>query len=224
MDGLIGTLAEQGYAVLRDQLPKAIGQDCAKRLAAIVADAPTSRRIEKDHPVVGRVLGFDPLRLVLRQVLGVAARPVRVLYFDKTGERNWAVPWHQDRTIAVARADRAAEVSHWTVKDGIPHCEAPVELLERMLTVRWHIDASDPEDGGLLTLPGSHRPGRMTRPDIKDRLAAHPRHSISLPAGGFFLMRPLLVHASRRRTTGGRRRVLHIELAVSDPPPPLRWA
>jgi hypothetical protein len=37
-------------------------------------------------------------------------------------------------------------------------------------------------------------------------------------------MRPLLVHASRRRITEGRRRVLHIELAAADPPPPFRWA
>lgn len=224
MDGLIATLAEQGYAVLREPLPKSTSRDCAKILAAIVADAPTSRRIDKGHPVVERVLGFEPLRLLLRQVLGAAAKPVRVLYFDKTGKRNWAVPWHQDRTIAVARAEPAARVSRWTVKDGVPHCEAPVELLERMLTLRWHIDASDPEDGGLLTLPGSHRLGRMTQSDIKERLAVHPGHSISVPAGGFFLMRPLLVHASRRRTTNGRRRVLHMEMAASEPPSPLRWA
>lgn len=29
------------------------------------------------------------------------ARPVRALLFDKTQDMNWALGWHQDRTIAV---------------------------------------------------------------------------------------------------------------------------
>lgn len=37
-------------------------------------------------------------------------------------------------------------------------------------------------------------------------------------------MSPLLVHSSRKRVTQGRRRVLHVELAAGDPPPPLGWA
>jgi len=40
---------------------------------------------------------------VAAAVLGNDARPVRAILFDKTAVTNWALPWHQDRTIAVCQ-------------------------------------------------------------------------------------------------------------------------
>ncbi|GLH79044.1 hypothetical protein SSBR45G_39530 [Bradyrhizobium sp. SSBR45G] len=64
-----------------------------------------------------RLHGLAPLRPFLAHdgpvgraaaaVLGNAARPVRAVYFDKTAQANWAVPWHQDRTIVVRDASRS---------------------------------------------------------------------------------------------------------------------
>ena len=45
-----------------------------------------------------RVLGSEPARL-----LGAKVRPVRAILFDKTEATNWALGWHQDRTIAVRK-------------------------------------------------------------------------------------------------------------------------
>ena len=45
-------------------------------------------------------------------------RPVRVLYFDKNPDANWAVPWHQDRTIAVAQRIDVPGYDMWSVKAG----------------------------------------------------------------------------------------------------------
>lgn len=45
-----------------------------------------------------------------------------------------------------------------------------------------------------------------------------------VPKGGAMLMRPLLHHASRRSTSDGPRRVLHIEFNHLDLPAPLEWA
>lgn len=55
---------------------------------------------------IGDTTAFEPLLATCRvigaigaAVLGAAARPVRAILFDKTEERNWALGWHQDRTI-----------------------------------------------------------------------------------------------------------------------------
>lgn len=183
-----------------------------------------SRRIAPDHALVGLLLRQPPIADLVSGLLGPGARPVRAIAFDKTGARNWAVPWHQDRTIAVDRHDEAADVRCWTVKNGINHCEPPVELLQRMMTLRWHLDAVGPEDGCIRVLPGSHRLGRLKSADIRDLLANIPAIDVAVPAGGVFVMSPLLVHSSRKRITRGRRRVLHVELAAEQPPAPLQWA
>jgi hypothetical protein len=44
-----------------------------------------------------------------------------------------------------------------TVKAGIPHLVAPQWLLERMLTIRVHLDEVTHENGPLVVQPGSHR-------------------------------------------------------------------
>ena len=42
-----------------------------------------------------------------------AARPVRAVMFDKTPEANWAVAWHQDRTLPVAERMEAKGFGPW---------------------------------------------------------------------------------------------------------------
>lgn len=183
-----------------------------------------SRRIPADHDLIGLLLGQTAVRDLVFGLLGPAARPVRAIAFDKTVGRNWLVPWHQDRTIAVDRRDEGADVRCWTVKNGVDHCEPPVELLERMVTLRWHLDAVGRQDGCIRVLPGSHRLGRLEAADIRKLLAEVPAVDVPVPAGSVFVMSPLLVHSSRKRVTEGRRRVLHVELAAGDPPAPLGWA
>lgn len=81
-----------------------------------------------------------------------------------------------------------------------------------------------PRDGCIRVLQGSHRRGRLKAADIRDLLDEIPAVDVPVPAGGVFVMSPLLVHGSRKRVTRGCRRVLHVELAAGDPPAPLRWA
>lgn len=192
---------------------------------ALLADRGSgSQRIPPSHHLIAELLRLPLVRKLIPKILGTSPRPVRAIALDKTAGRNWAVPWHQDRTIAVDRRDEKANVRCWTVKDGIDHCEPPVELLKRMLTLRWHLDAVGPEDGCIRVLPGTHRLGRLSAYDIGDLLEEVPAVDVSVPAGGIFVMSPLLVHSSRKRVTKGRRRILHVELAGGDAPAPLRWA
>lgn len=219
MDGI--ELTQQGHAVVGD-LDIPVPQQAFDALLA--REGGGSRRIPADHDLIGLMLDQPAIREMVSGLLGPAARPVRAIAFDKTAGRNWSVPWHQDRTIAVNRRDEGADVRCWTVKDGVDHCEPPVGLLERMVTLRWHLDAVGRQDGCIRVLPGSHRRGRLKAADIRNLLAEVPAVDVPVPAGGVFVMSPLLVHSSRKRVTEGRRRVLHVELAAGDPPAPLRWA
>ncbi len=74
--------------------------------------------------------------------------------------------------------------------------QPPVAVLERMLTVRLHLDDCDLGNGPLHVIPGSHKSGRLSAAAISDwreRLAFVP---CTIPRGGVLLMRPLLLHAS----------------------------
>jgi ectoine hydroxylase-related dioxygenase (phytanoyl-CoA dioxygenase family) len=50
-------------------------------------------------------------------------------------------------------------------------------------------------------------------------------HVCVMAAGDAMLMRPLLLHASRKSTSHRPRRVVHLEFAAADAlPSPLQWA
>jgi hypothetical protein len=147
----------------------------------------------------------------------------RAILFDKTPEANWPVSWHQDQTIAVReRIDRAG-FSAWSIKQGTHHVRPPREVLDRMITVRLHLDNCDAENGALQVLPGSHRNGLLSEREVQDSLDHVAAKGCEVPEGGMLLMKPLLLHASFCSTRPGHRRVLHIEYALDPLPGELKW-
>ncbi len=149
--------------------------------------------------------------------------PVRGIYFDKRPETNWLVTWHQDLTLAVAERVEMLGFGPWSVKDGIPHVQPSVDLLEQMLTVRLHLDDADSDNGALRVLPGTHRMGRLNAESITRCRETHAEVVCTAQTGDALLMRPLLLHASSRSVSERRRRVLHIEFAGFSLPPQLEW-
>jgi hypothetical protein len=99
--------------------------------------------------------------------LGSRPTPIRAIYFDKSPDNNWFVSWHQDLTIAVRERADVAGFGPWSTKDGIPHVQPPVEVLEKMLAMRIHFDDTDDSNGGLRLLPGSHHFGRLSSEQIR---------------------------------------------------------
>lgn len=150
--------------------------------------------------------------------------PVRAIYFDKSPDANWLVPWHQDLTLALRNRKEVPGFGPWSVKEGIPHVQPPVELLEKMITVRFHLDAADDSNGALRVLPGSHQRGRWSAEQIGEWRECVPEVMCRAAAGDALLMRPLLLHASSRATRAGHRRVLHLEYAGFRLPEGLEWA
>lgn len=160
-----------------------------------------------------------------RGLLEVGHVAVQCTLFRKTAGGNWLVPAHQDLSVPVAGKIEHPQLSGWSVKQGRQHVQPPVELLERLLAVRLHVDRCGPDDGPLRVVPGSHRFGRLDSQRIQALKSEFGEHPCEAGAGDLLLMKPLLVHASSRaREPRGQRRVLHFLYGPAEPGYGLRWS
>ncbi len=214
------SIERSGFAMLQGIL------DAEERrvLLAELGDAEgAGRRGVLAAPAVAALARSPKVLDLVRPHLPAEPLPVRAIYFDKSPGSNWLVPWHQDLTLAVRERRECPGFGPWSVKEGIPHVQPPVGLLERMLTIRLHLDDADESNGALRVLPGTHREGRLSAERIRELRAEIPEHLCSAAKGDALLMRPLLLHASGRSTGAGRRRVLHLEYEGFDLPGGLEW-
>ena len=167
----------------------------------------------------------NPITSLVRAVIGGEARAVRGLFFDKIPAANWPVQWHQDLSIAVAEKKDIEGWQGWSLKHGIPHVQPPAAILERMLTIRLHLDDCGADSGPLKVRPGTHGLGRLSRQRIDELAVDVPEEICCLAAGDALVMRPLLLHASSPAREPNHRRVIHLEFAPADLlPPGLSWA
>ena len=157
-------------------------------------------------------------------MLGPAALPVRAVMFDKTAATNWAVGWHQDRTIAVRARRDAPGFGPWTIKAGVPHVEPPFEILAGMITLRLHLDDCDADNAPLLVAPGSHRLGRVAAAEVAAMAGRLGLATCLAAAGDLWIYATPILHASERTRKPGRRRVLQVDYASRGLPDGLEWA
>lgn len=177
-----------------------------------------------DVPEFRKLAESEPVSELARTVLGCdAAFPVRGILFDKIPEANWKVPWHQDVTIAVQEREEIEGFGPWSTKAGTLHVQPPAAVLERMISIRLHLDACDESNGALYVVPGSHRSGRIAEAEIPSILGQSPSHVCTVDRGGALLMRPLLLHASSASQAPTHRRVIHLDFACEGLPFPLKW-
>ncbi|MBS1723572.1 MAG: phytanoyl-CoA dioxygenase family protein [Armatimonadetes bacterium] len=165
----------------------------------------------------------DQVQGDLAQLGYSGARCVRAILFDKHDGANWKVPWHQDRKIAVKERREIDGFRGWSEKEGAPHCQPTSDVLEGMVTLRYHLDDCGPENGPLKVVLGSHRHGLLTIGPTGRIVAEGPVEVCTCSAGGLVAMKPLLLHASSAAERVGHRRVLHLEFAVSALPGGLEW-
>jgi hypothetical protein len=204
----------------------AITQPDLAALESALSEVPPSRPGTRlvGNPVLSALLAPDgAIGRHVADRLGPAARPVRALLFNKTAANNWSLPWHQDRTIAVRRRIATPGYENWTVKSGIQHVEPPITLLERMLTLRIHLDDTGPDNAPLLISPGTHRLGRVPEPQIASVIAHHGAHPCLAARGDAWIYATPILHASEAARQGRSRRVLHIDYSIDTLPNGLRW-
>ncbi len=170
--------------------------------------------LDLDPAVVELALLPRVCRLI-RQLLGPTAGLVRGLVFDKPPQRSWTLPWHRDRTVAVKQIpEQLGEFSNPTRKAGIPHVNAPDQVLEQMLTLRFALDPIRHENGPLVVLPGSHQLAADGDADLDEPNSGEITPILG-SAGDVLVMRPLLAHSSLKSDsqTRLRRRIIHLELS-----------
>ena len=156
-------------------------------------------------PEISSLAKSAPVRELSEAVLGERAFAVRGILFDKIPEANWKVPWHQDVTIAVRAKEDVEGFGPWSTKAGILHVQPPAQVLERMISIRLHLDACDESNGALHVIPRSHRAGRIAEVEIPSILARSNARACVVGRGGALLMRPLLLHASLTSTCSSAR-------------------
>lgn len=156
-------------------------------------------------------------------VLGRATRPVRMILFDKSATTNWALGWHQDRTIVVRNREKVPGFGPWTTKSGLLHVAPPIDLLERMMTIRIHLDPVPETNAPLLIAPGSHLLARVAEAEIANAVERHGVVACLAEAGDIWAYSTPILHASDAAAEPRRRRVLQVDYAAEDLPGGLEW-
>jgi ectoine hydroxylase-related dioxygenase (phytanoyl-CoA dioxygenase family) len=166
------------------------------------------------HAAVVRTANDERLMLIARQALGDGAIPYRATLFEKSGQSNWLVVWHQDTALPLTERFDAPGWGPWSQKIGIHYAHAPTWALEKVLALRLHLDDSRADNGPLRVIPGSHRRGVLSDDDVFQVAHESPAVECLAPRGSVLAMRPLLIHSSQKAENSTPRRVLHIEYAA----------
>lgn len=151
------------------------------------------------------------------------AKPVRFVAFNKTASINWALPWHQDRVIAVQEKHVVSGFNAWTRKAGVWHVEPPIQILQEMIFARVHLDDADQDSGCMELALGTHRQGRILAEDASGVGAVGPSEICMAKRGDVLLVKALSLHRSLRAVAAVSRRVLRIDYSASELPLPLKW-
>jgi ectoine hydroxylase-related dioxygenase (phytanoyl-CoA dioxygenase family) len=145
--------------------------------------------------------------------LSEPATPYRATLFEKSPKSNWLVVWHQDTALPLSKKLDGSEWGPWSNKLGVTYAHAPSWALEKVITLRVHLDPCGPENGPLRVIPRSHQNGVLTDNEIGAITMTEAPIECVVPAGGVLLMKPLIIHASSKSKSKKPRRVLHIEYA-----------
>ncbi|KQM70595.1 phytanoyl-CoA dioxygenase family protein [Sphingomonas sp. Leaf20] len=213
---------EDGAQIFAGALDNATCLSIEQAIADLPSDVPGVRI--GFAPALRAMLAVEgPIGSIAASASGPNARAVRAVLFDKTAARNWALGWHQDRTIVVEQRAGVDGFGPWTVKAGLIQVEPPFAILERMVTIRVHLDPVDTTNAPLRIVPGSHRLGRLTEASIKHVVEDRGERECLANRGDVWLYATPIVHGSRAADPPRRRRVLQVDYAAVDLPSPLRW-
>ncbi|WP_375287246.1 phytanoyl-CoA dioxygenase family protein [Sphingomonas sp.] len=193
-------------------------------LLALANAAPQNRagtRLQGD-PALTRLLADGPIQALTATYLP-DAHPVRAILFEKSSLTNWSLGWHQDRTVAVRDRRDVAGYSPWTLKQGILHVSPPFEVIERMVTLRIHLDAVPNDNAPLLIAPGSHRLGLVREEDISTAVGRCGVIACLAKAGDVWAYSTPILHASAASHGQRRRRVLQVDYAAGPLDGGLEW-
>jgi ectoine hydroxylase-related dioxygenase (phytanoyl-CoA dioxygenase family) len=217
-----------GFAIIKNS----IDDQTIENLLSDLANLPINKR-SKGIYGVRKLLEISPkirefsesviVRKIVEKYLGKDAKVIRAIYFDKTPKANWKVPWHQDLTISVCQRKETKDFTAWSLKDKVHHVQPPIEILERMLTLRFHLDDADETNGALKILPKTHKLGRLNATKISELKSNNTAALCKVKKGDCLLMKPLVLHSSSAGLSPKNRRVIHLEFSAGVLPNGLQF-
>ncbi len=175
---------------MRSPLSQAEIQELRDECDRLVEGQPqTGRRLAGargacEHSPVIRELVGTAFRLPLLTDWG--AQLVRCIIFDKRPGSNWKVGWHRDLNIKDHQGDIL-----------------PREQLDRVVTLRLHLDPTPSSNGALKVIPRSH----LTLEDAGEA----PEVTVEAKEGDVLVLTPLLLHASSESRSPAHRRIIHAD-------------
>ena len=180
------------------------------------------RRLLWQVPELISLIFHENLIQVIREV-DPDAFLVKSIFFDKSPEVNWYVPWHQDTPINVRAKIDTPGYYGWTQKEDVISVCPPLEIHQASFTIRIHLDTTGSEQGALKVIPNSHDQIH-THAEIQKLSTSNTQEVCEVEEGGLHLMSPLTLHASSKSTSTLRRRVIHLEFNHLDLHENLEWA
>jgi ectoine hydroxylase-related dioxygenase (phytanoyl-CoA dioxygenase family) len=197
------------------------GADNSGSLFRKTTDLFAIRQVLKELPQLNEIVFNVKIREIIRELFGDSYFVVKSIYFDKPGNSNWFVAYHQDLTISVDQKLNIDGFGPWTVKQNQYAVQPPLEILQSNFTIRVHLDDTNENNGALKVIPSSHH--GINRPELID-WSKQTEVICDVNAGGVMIMKPLILHASNRTTNDKKRRVLHIEFSEDELPDELNWS
>jgi ectoine hydroxylase-related dioxygenase (phytanoyl-CoA dioxygenase family) len=175
-----------------------------------------------DHPDVSNKVFTKKLMEIIERVSPKCNKSIKSIYFDKPPSANWIVNWHQDLTINLTEKKETLFFKNWRIKDERVVVQPDIEMLESIFTIRIHLDDCMKENGALRVIEKSHNQGVI---DIKEwvKNKAGVERICEVNKGGVIIMKPLILHSSKRTENQQNRRVIHIEFTEKELPNGLKW-
>lgn len=188
-----------------------------------IPDGKAGVRLAHAHGIADLLGPQGVIGAVAARFRGGRVKPVRAVLFDKTADRNWGLGWHQDRTICVQARHDTPGFGPWTTKAGLTHVAPPFAYIERMITLRIHLDDVTPGNAPLLVALGSHKLGLVPVGEVDAVVARCGRHACLAQSGDIWAYATPILHASDAAKEPARRRVLQIDYSADDLPGGLDW-
>lgn len=180
------------------------------------------RQFLKEVPATYPLIFNNKLKTIVSQLFGNDYFVTKSIYFDKPEQSNWFVAYHQDLTISVNKKIDVDGFGPWTTKQNQFAVQPPLDILESNYTIRIHLDDTNENNGALRVIPRSHLKG-VFRPEAID-WTKETEIICNVKKGGIMIMKPLLLHASKRTTNNSRRRVIHLEFSNRLLVDTLQWS
>jgi ectoine hydroxylase-related dioxygenase (phytanoyl-CoA dioxygenase family) len=205
-------LIESGFRILEHVFSEA---ECDDLLDSLSLGAESKGRAGTRHLMSNSAvaaMAADPrMTAIAREALGSEAVPFRATLFEKSGQKNWLIAWHQDTALPLVSRFDLPGWGPWSMKGGVQYAHAPASALSRVMALRVHLDESSRDNGPLRVIPGSHRAGVLSDAAVHEYVISHTAIECTTPRGGVVAMSPLTIHCSSKAHVESPRRVIHVE-------------